>query len=185
VRVQLADLRQVRSLAGSGTVEVSVDAARWAAPSQDQWLETEIEVEKGAPLKLRAAGMINLNPQNGNQFMSGPDGSQQFGRNGPYAPGALIGRIGRHGQDFQIGSRYEGEASASGRLYLRVAPSPWGQMAAGSYTVTASTELGLGALAEAADRPAPARAVPPGKARLVKEGVKTPPPPVKDKAAGK
>src|SRR5262249_2405815 len=74
VEVQFAEMRQVRSLTGNSEVEVAVDATRYGSPNNDQWLETEVDVEKGTSLRLRAQGHLNLNPNNGN-FQSGPDGT--------------------------------------------------------------------------------------------------------------
>jgi hypothetical protein len=161
VQLQLAELRQVRSLIGGSEVEVSVDAARYAAPSNDQWLETEIEVDKGTTVKIRAEGTINLNPNGGN-FQAGPDGNNQWGQNGMFPVGALIGRFGRTGKQFLLGSRYDGEASATGKIYLRIAPSPWGNVPAGSYEVKVSIDPWGGTLptsdAGPARRPIPRKA---------------------------
>jgi hypothetical protein len=156
-QLRLTDTRQVRSTAAEKETEITVDAGRFAAPSLNEWFESSFVVEKGATLRLRADGSVNLNPQQGN-FFTGPNGSAQFGNQGTdghFMPGTLIGRIGRRGPSFKVGSQYEDKAKETGRLYFRISPGPWGQQAMGSYTVTASTELDLTGPSSKAAEPAP------------------------------
>jgi hypothetical protein len=52
----------------------------------------------------------------------------------------VIGRIGANGTPFIVGASYKGKATESGRLYLRIAPSSWGNDSAGSYKIKVTSE---------------------------------------------
>lgn len=47
----------------------------------------------------------------------------------------MIGRVGPTGAPFVIGAADKGKPTGSGRLYLQIAPSPWGTDSAGSYKI--------------------------------------------------
>ena len=49
--------------------------------------------------------------------------------------GMLLGRIGDKGKPFQLGAKYTGTVPDAGRLYLRIACSPWNNASTGTYTV--------------------------------------------------
>ena len=53
-------------------------------------------------------------------------------------PGALLGKIGDSGSVFVVGESYKTTCKKEGRLYLQIAPGPWGgnaNMVGGSYKV--------------------------------------------------
>ncbi len=50
--------------------------------------------------------------------------------------GMLIGKIGESGKLFMIGDKFKAKPPASGRLYLIIAPSNWGNDSTGEYKVT-------------------------------------------------
>jgi hypothetical protein len=134
--VKLAQVRSVRVLGEGGAMEVQVDAAKFGNRN-GAWMETPAEITGGSQLTITASGEVDLRPQvGGGQFMSGPGGSANFGgRVGARLPGALLGRIGEHGQVFTVGERYHGVATESGKLYLQIVPSPFGEASSGSYKV--------------------------------------------------
>jgi hypothetical protein len=136
VTVQVAEVRTIRFLAGPGAeVEIVVEAAKYAATSQDQWLDTEVDVAEGATLEIVAAGQVDLWPQGGN-YKTGPDAQPRQGTSPDGNPsGMLLGRIGERGKVFQIGSKYLGPAGEAGRLYLRIACSSWNNPSTGGYGV--------------------------------------------------
>lgn len=136
VSVQVAELRTIRFLGGTGgETELLVEAAKYAALSQDVWLDTEVEVTEGASLEIMAAGIVDLWPQGGN-YKVGPDAMPRMGTSPDGNPsGILLGRIGEKGKTFQVGVKYSGTASDGGRLYLRIACSPWNNASAGSFAV--------------------------------------------------
>jgi hypothetical protein len=136
VTVQVAEVRMIRFLAGPGAeTELVVEAAKYAATSQDQWLDTEVDVAEGATLEIVASGLVDLWPQGGN-YKTGPDAQPRQGTSPDgNQSGMLLGRIGERGKVFQIGTKYLGTPSETGRLYLRIACSPWNNASAGGYGV--------------------------------------------------
>jgi hypothetical protein len=130
VAVQLAEARSLRSLRFAGEVEVTVDA-RFA--NHNEWMETDIEITGDDPVEIKAGGQMMLRP-NGNGMECGPAGNQNY-RDGNNSPGQLIGRIGKTGKTISINEHYKGSTGESGKLYLRVWPSPWGNQMSGSYNV--------------------------------------------------
>jgi len=52
-----------------------------------------------------------------------------------FLPSMLIGKIGKDGKEFAVGDSYDAEASAEGKLYLRIMPSQWGTESAGGFKV--------------------------------------------------
>jgi hypothetical protein len=137
---KLSQVRGLRVLGDSGPVEVQVDAGKYGN-RDGAWMETAAEVAAGNQLTITASGEVDLRPQVGaaGQFTCGPAGSPNFGRvaaRPPAAlPGALLGRIGEHGQVFVVGDRYQGVATEAGKLYLQITPSPFGNASSGSYKV--------------------------------------------------
>lgn len=102
--------------------------------------DTGVRIQRGDLVSVTASGSIVMTPW-GNNVTSSPDGA---GMNVPvYAngipSGALIGRIGRNGEDILIGARNEFTATASGTLYLGVAMSH--QFANQGYTFPGTYEV--------------------------------------------
>jgi hypothetical protein len=142
VRLQLTELRGLRSLRPGGATELVVDAARYAlAAGQEKWLDTRIEFTQGSNLHVTAEGEIDVYPVGAeiNSYIVGPKGPKRWGRDaGPaMAPpaGSLLGKIGGDGKEFVVGEKFDDAAPASGRLLLRVIGSPWNVGCTGSYTV--------------------------------------------------
>ena len=52
-----------------------------------------------------------------------------------FAGGALLGRYGESGEPFLIGEDYKGRAFREGKLFLQIAPSPFGTASTGAYKV--------------------------------------------------
>jgi len=130
--VKLSDLRSAATSKGATEeIEVVVDASKYGI--NNQWLETEFNVEGEVRLKISASGMVDIFPQGGGQYVCGPEGSDQLGQRGAHMPGQLLGRIGESGQPFLIGSNYEGTPQQEGKLYLHI--WPFRQGPTGSYTV--------------------------------------------------
>jgi hypothetical protein len=85
---------------------------------------------------------MQLRPGGGG-YESGPNGNQNY-RDGMYNPGQLLGRVGKSGKIFSVGEHYRGTPGESGKLYLRVHPSPWGNQMLGTYS--AKVMVGEGAV---------------------------------------
>lgn len=150
VDLPVARMRTMRSLYGLGLdIDVSVDAARYA--NQGQWLETDFVVDGRTQISVTATGQVDTWPQQGGQYIVGPNGLQGRGMgmnmmivpgrkigkaiNNQQYGGALLGKIGEDGDAFTIGERYEGTPEGTGKLYLHIGPSPWNAQCQGSFDV--------------------------------------------------
>jgi hypothetical protein len=131
--LKIADLRVFQGPGSAGEWRVAVDAAKHGSAA-NQWMETSVTVERDAPLKITASGQVDLWPQTPGQYMTTPKG---YANAAPpaFGGGSLVGKIGEGGSPFLIGEKYDGRASASGKLYLHIIPSPWGNASTGSYDV--------------------------------------------------
>jgi hypothetical protein len=153
--LNLAKMRTLRAFGGvSQDVEVALDSGKYA--NQGQWYDTGFQVDGRTAIVITAAGMIDVWPQQGGQFMSGPAGFQQTrngggpggfakgGRkvgnnlNGQAHGGMLLGKIGEDGDFFMIGDRYEGTPETEGKLFLHIGPSQWNCQCIGTYDVKVS-----------------------------------------------
>ncbi|HVR74462.1 MAG TPA: hypothetical protein VMT52_09030 [Planctomycetota bacterium] len=97
-----------------------------------QWFETKLALTQGERLHITASGQINL--ENYGQT-TGPEGTTNISGNQleSFPAGALVGKIGKDGKAFLIGSEYEQSAPASGTLQLGV--SLQNGQASGQYQV--------------------------------------------------
>jgi hypothetical protein len=136
--VKITDIRSFHSVGSSSTAEFALDAAKYAKLNQSEWMETTIEVSSGQQLDVSAAGQIDQWPQGPGQYMCSPGGLQGFVGRGQQlgSPGQVLGKIGPNGAPFAIGASYKGKMNEGGKLYLRIAPSPWNCESTGSYKVT-------------------------------------------------
>jgi hypothetical protein len=143
--LKLTDLRSLRSTAAA-LDELAVDAARFAIPNNVEWFDSGIDVSNDRPLAITATGTIDLGPNQPGRYMSTPTGNTQNGygamlmtpngRAYRYPPGALVARVGSDGTPFVVGTNHKSaHAPGTGRLYLKIVPSAWGQHASGSYKV--------------------------------------------------
>jgi hypothetical protein len=163
--LSLTKMRTLRNLAAAfREVTLTVDAARYGVAGQ--WLETDFQTRGSSSFVITARGTVDLMPlQAPGQNVVGPNGLQgarvgfgggaaagggvafvgKKGRGAMFAGvilpqshgGMLFGKIGETGDIFPIGDHYEGSPENSGKLYLHIGPSPWGQ-SAGSYQVVIS-----------------------------------------------
>jgi hypothetical protein len=142
--VKLTDIKSFRSVGSSAQAEFALDAAKYAKTNQVDWMETAIEVSSGQQLEVSATGRVDQWPQGPGQYMVGPEG-QNTGGIRPVVGGGVavglsgqvVGRIGPSGTPFAIGASYKGKVTESGKLYLRIGPSPWNCDSTGSYKVKA------------------------------------------------
>jgi hypothetical protein len=149
VLLQLAELRSIRWLGSERDTQVQVDAAKYGG-QQEAWLDSEIEVAADVGLEITASGTVDLWPMAGQAgvWTSTPAGTPANGGGfvfvgakpvaagvAGHPPGALLGRIGDKGKVFVVGTKHESVPTEEGRLYLRIAPSPWGNESTGTYDV--------------------------------------------------
>ena len=149
-------LNELRGLKAVGVVaadgKVAIDAARYAKQGWAAWMDTGVDVSADRPLEVTCTGQIDQWSQTPGQYMAGPQGTQAAAPgmpNGrpvlavPAGPGgqfvrsgAVVGRIGADGAPFYVGASYKAaKAPATGRLYLIIAPSNWGNDSTGGYEV--------------------------------------------------
>lgn len=131
IEVQLDKIRQI-FFANTFGVNLNIDG-KYGGPAV-VWLETEFQTVVGNKINITAAGSVDLYPTQANQYMTSPEGRNDH-MHGQKPAGALLGKIGPNGKEFVVGNKYEGVADASGKLYLRINPSPWNAAITGSYTV--------------------------------------------------
>ena len=143
VQVNLKQLRSLRSLDAPARLQFNMDAAQFA--SANRWMETTIEIERRDQIRVTASGQIDLYPDDGEAgtYLSSPKGANMeefIGRRGrgkgDFKPGTLVGRFGSQGKPFVIGERYSAISYETGRLYLRIIPSPFDETCSGHYKVT-------------------------------------------------
>jgi hypothetical protein len=144
----MAKMRSFRAMGGaSPDVDVGVDASKYA--NAGQWMDTNYLVDGRSTIVITARGMIDVWPQQGGNFMSGPNGFNATrngmpfigagkrigGVNGNQHCGMLLGKIGESGEIFTVGERYEGSPEIEGNLFLHIGPSQWNVQSVGTYEV--------------------------------------------------
>ncbi len=140
LKVLIADLSAV-VFRVSGPENLKIEIAPTYQPP-GSWLDTKFDVERGQKLRIEASGAIGVRNYG---ISSGPDGNRDWGgttfQNFPML--SLIGKIGKRGPPFLIGSTFNGKAKTTGRLYMAVCPVPQNTgRANGNYKVTAKVSGG-------------------------------------------
>lgn len=139
VELPLAKMDSWRAVAGTAQEAVTIDAAPYANP--DKWLETNIYTDGRSTLMITAQGTVDVWPEEPNQYLCGPNGTQggQVGGRGATIlktnGGALCGKIGEDGEIFFVGERFQGMPEDYGKLYLTIAPSPNNCASTGAFEV--------------------------------------------------
>jgi len=82
---------------------------------------TSLHLEKGDTVIITASGQVTMTPWGGNAVV-GPDGgaNYQWYLPGKIPGGALVGKIGKDGEVFKVGSKYTFKAEHAGVLSLGV-----------------------------------------------------------------
>lgn len=133
VKLQVAEVRALRSLAFGMDTTVQVDSAKYLDQAKTEWLDTDVELSGDTPVEVIASGTVRLYPGNG--YEATPKGHPSY-VTVAHPAGALLGKVGESGEVFLIGDKYTGTPKGQGKLYLRMAPSPWPNQAQGSFAVT-------------------------------------------------
>jgi len=133
VRLQVSEVRSLRSTAFGGETTVQLEAAKFCDQGNTSWLETDVDLTGDMPVEIVASGQISL--YRGGGYESGPKGHASYS-SGTHPSGAVLGRIGPSGEIFIVGEKFLGSPKDSGKLYLRIAASPWTGQSSGSYKVT-------------------------------------------------
>ena len=134
LRVPRVELRRVVFRAdGAQTANLTIPES---ASVPGNWLTTRIRVQKGDRLRIDASGQMRTPPYS---YSGGPDGYNRTSRTlPPFKILSLVGRIGKSGTPFQVGSKYSQRAPASGVLYLGIVPYRYGSLQ-GSFRATIRT----------------------------------------------
>ncbi|MEM7234688.1 MAG: hypothetical protein AAF517_21090 [Planctomycetota bacterium] len=86
------------------------------------WLDTKIMVEAGQRFRVEATGTMSVS----NYGVScGPTGTTQWSSGNSfnnYPMLSLVGKVGKKGKPFLVGSNYKGKGKKPGRLYLSIVP---------------------------------------------------------------
>lgn len=132
--ILLANVRQVAAV-GNGLGTFRLDAFAHG----ESWLDTGISIDDwggASKIHIRATGQIDLWPQGPGQYIATPKGYNTAGKGGQFMAGALVARIGPHGQPFFLGEQSTISRRERGNLFLQIVPSPWNNASAGFYDVT-------------------------------------------------
>jgi hypothetical protein len=89
---------------------------------QMRFKESGLKVERGDKISVKADGQLILTPW-GSDAQSTPDGAQNYGWyiNNQIAMGALVGKIGKSGSVFKVGSNSSFTAEQAGELQFAIA----------------------------------------------------------------
>lgn len=150
--LNLAKMRSLRAMTGgSPDMEFALDSSKYA--NAGQWFDTGYQCDGRTTISITAKGLIDVWPQQGGQFMSGPAGfnhtrngggpggmavgGRKIGNvlNGNAHGGMLIGKVGEDGDYFLVADRFEGIPEGEGRLYLHIGPSQWNCVCNGSFDI--------------------------------------------------
>ncbi len=160
VPLRVPEVRAFRTLAGvvAGN-ELSLDAALYARQGWGVWFDTGLDVAADRGVEVTATGSIDQWAQEPGKYMSGPGGTQQMAPGFPqpvnvpgmpmnnpavmrgmmgrqFQSGMIVGKVGVGGMPFPVGADFrQAKAGVSGRLFLLIAPSNWGNDSSGSYKV--------------------------------------------------
>ena len=98
-----------------------------------RWIATGQYVDRS--LQISASGSIDMWNEDQGKWLATPDGMRDP-INGALGPaGALWARVG-DGKEFRVGSKWTGEVSTGGILYLQIIPPPWtNAVSTGQYVV--------------------------------------------------
>jgi hypothetical protein len=135
VALKVVDLRSVLASGATGETKVTIDAVAYGT-NNTSWMDTGYMCNPDQKLVITATGEVDLygNQQPG-QYITGPEGNRNVGRQGVYMPGTLVGKIGEDGPVFVVARKYEGSSSIEGKLYLRIVALQGSGGSTGNYQV--------------------------------------------------
>ena len=125
LRVALADVREAKrpNVGGRDEILKKVDV-RGGTFAPSTWEDTGIRLERGDRVTLKAEGRLTLSPWGSNTF-TGPEGSTNHGKVPDGSPmGALVGKVGKDGEQFVVGSDKTFTVQKPGTLLLSIAMHP-------------------------------------------------------------
>jgi hypothetical protein len=110
--VKLEDIQSLRWLnrGENKTVTLEPNAA------MGEWIDTGIDTAPGDKVAIAVSGTIN--PFNNQEI--GPQGSDNWGNNGSFLMGAVVGKLGSNGEMFLIGAGKSWGTESKERLYVKI-----------------------------------------------------------------
>lgn len=135
LRVDVADLVEI-SFQKAGPSHAKLDVLPKYQPN-GEWLDSKLSLEKNQRFLIEAGGSMTVS----NYGVScGPTGTTQWSSGNAfnnYPLLSLVGKVGKNGKPFLIGSNYKGKATSNGHLYLSVVPFVYDvDGVTGKYTAT-------------------------------------------------
>jgi hypothetical protein len=109
--IRFDDIDRIQWLAYGELRNVTLDVNKACV----DWVDTGLDLEIGEEALIRCTGQINIQ---GNT--TGPEGGQNWGKQGSFLAGAVLGRIGLSGPEFLIAKGSKFTPDASGRLYVKI-----------------------------------------------------------------
>lgn len=137
VSVAVSGIKRIHVLSNLLTRQFSLDSAKYG----DEWMETKVQVDTNIKLTVTCFGKIDLWPQTAGTYVADPNGYSSNGRGNKYPAGIVLGKIGKDGEEFIIGSRYVGVPKTFGNLFVRIVPNAWNTTSMGSYKVEVKTSF--------------------------------------------
>ena len=107
--------------------KLSFDVPGNTFAEKNKWFDSQADLAEGEEFKLRSSGIIILASLKGTRC--GPDGTRAVNRTSTssafksFPTGSLVGKIGKTGKPFLVGSEYSGTVEKKGRLFLGMALS--------------------------------------------------------------
>ncbi len=122
LKVKLSDIRRVERTITEKEDTLKTTSVDGSAIIHRGLKDTGIRIERGDKVTITADGSLQMTPW-GNQAVSTPDGAQNYGWyvQNKIAGGCLVGKIGKNGPVFRIGTKHSFTADRSGVLQLAVA----------------------------------------------------------------
>lgn len=113
--VNIEDLHSIRWLGHGDYKTLSLDPNGGTVA----WVDTGITLNNNDQIAIVATGSINPSPNN-NNLEIGPMGTENWGANGGFMMGTLLGKLGTDGEPFAIGQGKAWASTSRDRLYLKI-----------------------------------------------------------------
>jgi len=102
---------------------LSFDVPGATLAEKNSWFDSQADLAEGEEFRLKASGILTLATHNGTKC--GPDGTRSIKRIPPpafkeFPTGSLVGKIGKTGKPFLVGTDYDGVVEKKGRLFLGI-----------------------------------------------------------------
>ena len=119
LQIPLADLAVITFRRAGPSVKNVRVAPRFQPPGN--WFDSKLTLERHQRLRIEATGVVNVSRYG---ISAGPTGTTRYSGSTfkNFRMLSLVGKIGKKGEAFLVGSGYRGKAKKGGRLYLAIVP---------------------------------------------------------------